>query len=56
MQKQTIKFAVESKDGVVTSIGHATVMQPQIKFAGGSIKWFDDDKLLKSNEKRGNVK
>ena len=54
MQKQTLKFAVESRNGVVVSVGHSTIMQPVTNFKGGSIKWFDDTKLLKSNKAKEN--
>ena len=31
-------------------IGNSTVQQPKINFKGGSVKWFDDSKLLKVNK------
>ena len=52
MEKQTVKFAVESKNGVVTNIGNSIIMQPTINFCGGSVKWFDDTRLLKANKKK----
>lgn len=48
MQKLTITFAVKTKHGVVTEIGRSSILQPKTNFKGGSIKWFDDSKLLKS--------
>ena len=50
MQKQTVSFAVENRNGVVTNIGKSFIETPAIKFNGGSIKWFDDSKLLKKNK------
>ena len=47
MQKQTIQFAVQSKNGVVQRVGKSTILQPKTNFKGGSVKWFDDNKLLK---------
>lgn len=47
MQKQTIQFAVESKNGVIEKVGKSTILQPQTNFKGGAVKWFDDSKLLK---------
>lgn len=47
MQKQTIQFAVQSKNGVVQRVGKSTILQPKTNFKGGSVKWFDDSKLIK---------
>lgn len=47
MKKQTTKFTTVSKNGVVTQVGRSTIMQPTVNFKGGSIKWFDDSKLIK---------
>lgn len=48
MQKQTTQFAVETKNGVVQRIGRNSINQPEIKFKGGSIKWYEDK--LKPNQ------
>ena len=50
MQKQTVSFAVEQHNGVVTNIGKSFIETPPIRFNGGTIKWFDDSKLLKKNK------
>ena len=50
MQKQTVLFAVQHQNGVVTNIGKSFIDTPPVKFNGGSIKWFDDSKLLKKNK------
>ena len=42
MQKQTIQFAVESKNGVIQRIGKSSVYVPNTNFKGGSIKWYED--------------
>lgn len=42
MQKQTVEFAVEKKNGVITRIGKSTILQPKTNFKGGSIKWYED--------------
>lgn len=52
MKKETIQFAVKKKNGVVTQVGHCYMTQPQVKFKGGSVKWFDDSKLLKSTDNK----
>lgn len=49
MQKQTIQFAVESKNGVVEKIGKSTILQPETNFKGGSVRWYDN-KLKKGAE------
>lgn len=42
MQKQTIQFAVQSKNGVIEKVGKSTILQPKTNFKGGSIKWYED--------------
>ena len=49
MQKQTVEFAVESKNGIVHS-GRFSIMQPKINFNGeNSIKWYEDKLKENSN-------
>lgn len=50
MQTQTIKFAVETKNGVVQRIGRSTISRPEIKFKGGSIKWLDDSLFTRKSQ------
>lgn len=50
MKKQTVNFAVKTENGVVKEVGHSAVLQPKPKFKGGSVKWFDDSKLVKANK------
>lgn len=50
MEKQTMQFATLTEKGVVTRVGHSTILQPKTDFKGGSIKWADDSKLLKSKK------
>ena len=47
MDKQALQFAVEIKNGVITRISNSVIEQPEIKFKGGKIKWFDDSKLIR---------
>ena len=49
MEKQTVEFAVVTENGVVKQIGKSIMVQPKIRFKGGEIPWFDDNKLLKKN-------
>ena len=49
MQKQTIQFAVQSKNGVVQRVGKSTILQPKTYFKGGSIEWYEDKPKKKSN-------
>lgn len=49
MQKQTIEFAVETKNGAVQSIGKSIVYQPKTNFNGKGIKWYEDKPKKKSN-------
>lgn len=49
MKKQRADFAMVTKNGVVTQIGRSVILQPEIKFKGGSIPWVDDSKYMKRN-------
>ena len=49
MHKQTIQFAVESKNGVIQRIGRSSIYQPKTNFKGGSIKWYEDKPKKKTN-------
>ncbi len=51
MEKRTIQFAVESKNGVVQRVGKSIITQPKINYNGKVTKWFDDSKLIKTNKK-----
>lgn len=42
MIKQTVIIAVETKNGVVQRTGGSIILQPKIRFKGGSIKWYED--------------
>ena len=50
MQKQTVEFAVKKTNGVV-QVGKSEILQPKTDFKGKGVKWFDDNKLLKTNRK-----
>lgn len=52
MQKQTMEFVVETKNGVVERIGKSSILQPKTNFKGSSIKWYED----KPKQKEGKVK
>lgn len=46
-KRVTNEFVVTSANGNITDIGNSATMQPNVKFSGKSMKWFDDSKLLK---------
>lgn len=50
MKKQTVNFAIKTEKGVVREIGRSAVLQPNPKFKGGSVKWFDDSKLIRTGK------
>lgn len=52
MHKQTIQFAVQTKNGVIEKVGKSTILQPKTNFQGGSIKWLPD-KLKKGGANNG---
>lgn len=49
MQKQTIQFAVQSKNGVVQRVGKSTILQPKTNFKGGTVKCYEDKPKQKTN-------
>ena len=49
MDKQEVEFAVLYDNGLIRLIGKSENRIPEPKFKGGTIPWFDDSKLLKSN-------
>lgn len=44
MKKQTVNFAVVTKNGIVKSTGRSSILQPKPNFKGGSIQWYEDKK------------
>jgi len=53
MNSQEVQFAVvKGKDSNIKEIGKSFMLQPKIKFNGGSTKWFDDSKLLKKDHQQ----
>ena len=42
MKKTTAEYATVTEKGVVTQIGRSSILQPKIKFKGGSVKWYED--------------
>jgi len=49
MNKQTVKFAIQSRNGIVQTVGKGTIYQPKTQFKGGEIKWLEDKPKKKSN-------
>ena len=48
MDKTTLHFFNAIKNGEVKHIGKSIIIQPEVKFGGGTIKWFDDKQLVKN--------
>lgn len=44
---QNVNIAVKTESGQVKKISQGVIFQPETQFKGGSVKWFDDSKLLK---------
>ena len=47
MDRQEIQFAVARKGNEVVAVGRSQVLQPEIRFSGGAIKWLDDEMYKK---------
>ena len=49
MHKQTIQFAVQSKNGVIEKVGKSNIYQSKTNFKGGEIRWYEDKPKKKTN-------
>lgn len=49
MEKQHNDLAVLHDNGLIRLVGRSENRIPETRFKGGTIPWFDDSKLLKSN-------
>ena len=45
--KQQVNITIKTESGEVKRISQGVIFQPETRFKGGSVKWFDDSKLLK---------
>ena len=45
--KQQVNITIKTESGEVKQISQGVIFQPETQFKGGSVKWFDDSKLLK---------
>lgn len=50
MHTKVVQFGTETTNGAITRVGWSVITQPKTEFKGGSVKWFDDNKLQKSNK------
>lgn len=53
MDKQMVEFAVQKTDNIVTRIGRSYVLHPQIRFNGGTVKWYEDRPKQQHSNKNG---
>lgn len=51
MDKQTVQFAVVTKNHEVVQVGRSIITQPPVQYKGAGTKWFDDEKILKKHKK-----
>lgn len=49
--KQSYTFAVVTRNREVVQVGNSVIYQPKTKPVEGKIKWFDDSKLIRINDK-----
>lgn len=50
MIEQIVNFAIKTEKGVVKEIGRSVALQPNPEFKGGSIKWADESKQIKTSK------
>ena len=44
---QQVNIAIKTESGEIKRISQGVIFQPEPRFKGGSVKWFDDSILLK---------
>ena len=44
---QNVNIAVKTDAGQIKQVSQGVIFQPEPQFKGGTVKWFDDTKLLK---------
>ena len=44
-------FATVRENGEVAKIGNSIMLHPEVKYKGTGIKWFDDEKLKKKDDR-----
>lgn len=47
MKEQSVNIAIKTESGVIKQISQGVIFQPELQFKGGTVKWFDDSKLIK---------
>lgn len=52
MNKQTVIVERRGKNGLMQMICKGAIFQPELKFKGGTVPWFDDSKLLKKHRQK----
>ncbi len=50
MHKTTVQFATVTNNKEVKKVGKSVIFQPKTNFKGGSIKYFDDSKLIRKQK------
>lgn len=51
-ERQEIQFAVVRKGSEIVTVGLSQILQPEIRFSGGTIKWLDDELYRKKADNR----
>ena len=49
MEKQHNDLVVLQANGLIHLVGKSENRMPESRFKGGTVPWFDDNKLLKTN-------
>ena len=44
---QNVNITVKTDAGQIKQISKGVIFKPEPQFKGGSVKWFDDNKLIK---------
>ena len=44
---QNVNIAVKTDAGQIKQVSQGVIFQPETKFKCGTVKWFDDSKLIK---------
>ena len=49
MKPQTVTFAFTRDKGNITRMGKGSILQPESRFTGGTIRWYEDKPKQKDN-------
>lgn len=56
MNSQTVTVAKRDENGLMQLVSKGAIFQPETRFKGGTVPWFDDNTLLKEGKSSSEVR